>query len=189
MRLLRQPGRSSPKYSGVLNRLVLLSTARFDRLVEQEAIDGAAAYRPADFLADVRKGIWREIEGGPVRIDAYRRNLQNSYIDLLALKLNGRPAVTDDYRALIRIELRDLSAAIGAAQPRALDRQTRAHLADARDQIAKALDPRFAPPASVTTTGFPLGFEQEPNSNPNSVENFDPRDCWPDYAIKIRPRQ
>ena len=166
----------------------LLSTARFDRLVEQEAIDGAAAYRPADFLADVRKGIWREIEGGPVRIDAYRRNLQNSYIDLLALKLNGRPAVTDDYRALIRIELRDLSAAIGAAQPRALDRQTRAHLADARDQIAKALDPRFAPPASVTTTGFPLGFEQEPNSNPNSVENFDPRDCWPDYAIKIRPQ-
>jgi len=61
----------------VLN--TLLSNTRFDRLVEQEAIDGAAAYRPADFLADVRKGIWREIERGPVRIDAYRRNLQDSY--------------------------------------------------------------------------------------------------------------
>ena len=35
-----------------------LSTARVNRLVEQEAIDGDAAYRPTDFLADVRKGIW-----------------------------------------------------------------------------------------------------------------------------------
>src|SRR5215217_5641883 len=126
----------------------LLSNARFDRLVEQEAIDGMAAYKPADFMADLRKGIWSEIEGGPVRIDVYRRNLQNSYIDLLSTKLNGRPAVTDDYRALIKAELRDLSAAIAAATPRALDRQTRAHLADARDQIAKALDPRFAAPAA-----------------------------------------
>jgi len=58
----------------------------FDRLVEQEAIYGAAAYRPADFLADVRKGIWRESNVGPVRIDAYRRNLQDSYLDLLGQK-------------------------------------------------------------------------------------------------------
>ena len=36
--------------------------------------------------------IWSELEGtGPVRIDVYRRNLQNSYIDLLSNKLNVRP--------------------------------------------------------------------------------------------------
>ena len=171
----------------VLNSL--MSNTRFDRLVEQEAIDGAAAYRPADFLADVRKGIWHEIEVAPVRIDTYRRNLQNSYIDLLSQKLNGRPAVADDYRALIRLELRDLSTAIGVAMPRALDRETRAHLADARDQIAKALDPKFVAPASVTTTVFPFGLEGEMNPNPNSFENFRPADCWPDYTITPRPRQ
>jgi Met-zincin/Domain of unknown function (DUF5117)/Domain of unknown function (DUF5118) len=171
----------------VLNSL--LGNTRFDRLVEQEAIDGEAAYRPADFLADVRKGIWREIEVGPVRIDTYRRNLQNSYIDLLSQKLNGRPAVADDYRALIRLELHDLSTAIGLAMPRALDRVTRAHLADARDQIAKALDPKFAAPASVTTTAFPFGLEDEMNPNPNSFENFRPADCWPDYTIKPKSRQ
>jgi len=119
----------------------LLSNSRFDRLVEQEAIDGTASYRPADFMSDVRKGIWSELEGGPVRIDVYRRNLQNSYIDLLSNKLNVRPSVTDDYRALIKAELRDLNAAIAAASARAVDRQTRAHLTNARDQIAKALDP------------------------------------------------
>jgi len=171
----------------VLNSL--LSNARFDRLVEQEAIDGMAAYKPADFMADVRRGIWSELEGaGPVRIDVYRRNLQNSYIDLLSNKLNVRPSVTDDYRALIKAELRDLSTAIAAASARATDRQTRAHLADARDQIAKALDPKFAPPAAPATFTFPFGFDEENQSSSSSWEDFDSRDCWPDYAIRIRPR-
>ncbi len=166
----------------------LLSNTRFDRLVEQEAIDGAASYRPADFMADVRKGIWGEIESGPVRIDVYRRNLQNSYIDLFSAKLNVRPSVTDDYRALIKAELRDLSAAMGAAMPRALDRQTRAHLADARDQIAKALDPKFAPPAPPTPAN-PFGFDDEMKLNSSSFEDYDSRDCWPDYAVRVRPRR
>jgi hypothetical protein len=140
-------------------------------------------------MADVRKGIWKEIEAGPVRIDVYRRNLQNSYIDLLSQKLNGRPAVADEYRALIKAELRDLSAAIAAAAPRAADRETRAHLADARDQIAKALDPKFAPPAPATNVFGPFGFDDEVNSTSSSYEDFDPRDCWPDYAIRIYPRK
>lgn len=160
----------------VLNSL--LSNTRFDRLVEQEAIDGTTAYRPADFMSDVRRGIWSELDAGPVRIDVYRRRLQNSYIDLLSTKLNGRPSVTDDYRALIKQELRDLSASIAAATPRATDRQTRAHLADARDQIAKALDPKFAPPAPTTPAfNFPFGVENEFGFN---------LDCWTDYAIRPR---
>jgi hypothetical protein len=174
----------------VLNSL--LSNARFDRLVEQEAIDGMAAYKPADFMADVRRGIWSELEGaGPVRIDVYRRNLQNSYIDLLSNKLNVRPSVTDDYRALIKAELRDLSSALAAASARASDRQTRAHLADARDQIAKTLDTKFATPAAPATFTFPFGLDDEFSSHPssNSLEDFDYRDCWPDYAVRIRPRE
>ena len=164
----------------------LLSNARFDRLVEQEAIDGVAAYKPADFMDDVRRGIWSELEGaGAVRIDVYRRNLQNSYIDLLSNKLNMRPSVTDDYRALIKAELRDLSTAIAAASGRATDRQTRAHLADARDQIAKALDPKFAPPAAPATFTFPFGFD-DARSSSTSFEDFDSNSCWPDYAIRIR---
>ncbi|HJT67368.1 MAG TPA: zinc-dependent metalloprotease [Pyrinomonadaceae bacterium] len=158
----------------------LLNNARFDRLIEQEAIDGAAAYRPADFMGDLRRGIWKEIEpgAGAVRIDVYRRNLQNSYIDLLSAKLNVRPSVTDDYRALIKAELRDLSNAIGSALQRASDRETRAHLADARDQIAKALDPKFAAPAAPTPA-FVFGFDQQEQEDPYSFN------CWPDYAIRL----
>ena len=160
----------------------LLNNARFDRLVEQEAIDGAAAYRPVDFMSDLRRGIWSEIEApGIVHIDVYRRNLQNSYIDALSAKLNVRPTATDDYRALIKAELRDLNTAIGAALPRATDRATRAHLADARDQIAKALDPKFAPPAAATT-GNPGGRgDGEEEEDPFSFN------CWPDYSIRLKP--
>ena len=161
----------------VLNSL--FSNTRFDRLVEQEAIDGTVAYRPSDFMSDVRRGIWSEIEAGPVKIDVYRRNLQNSYIDLLSNKLNVRPSVTDDYRALIKAELRDLSNALNAAMPRAVDRATRAHLADARDQIAKALDPKFAPPTTPAVPAFPFGFDETDQYNLN---------CWPDHAIRI-PRE
>jgi hypothetical protein len=86
------------------------------------------------------------------------------------------------------MELRDLSAAIGAASARATDRQTRAHLADARDQIAKALDPRFAPPAAPVTAIFPFGFDDEFQFHSStSFEDFDSSNCWPDYAIRIRP--
>ena len=170
------PARVNQAQERVLNSL--LNNARFDRLVEQEAIDGMAAYKPADFMVDVRRGIWSELEGaGPIKIDVYRRNLQNSYIDLLSNKLNVRPSVTDDYRALIKAELRDLSAAIATASARASDRQTRAHLADARDQIAKALDPKFAVPAAAAPAN-PFGFDDEFNFN-----------CWPDYAIRLRPRE
>jgi hypothetical protein len=173
-----EPSGVLARVNGVQERILnsLLSNARFDRLVEQEALDGAAAYKPAELLSDMRRGIWSELEGGPVRIDVYRRNLQNSYIDLLSNKLNVRPSVTDDYRALIKLELRDLSTAIAAAMPRATDRQTRAHLADARDQIAKALDPRFAAPAPAAPQN-PFGFDDEFNFNTS---------CWPDYAIRPR---
>jgi hypothetical protein len=176
--------------TGVLDRIEtaqrrmlngLLNNARIDRLIEQDAVDGAAAYHPADFLGDVRKGVWGELSGGSVKIDAYRRNLQRSYLELLAEKLNGRAAVTDDIRALIRGELRDLNTSIGTAVARTTDRATRLHLLDVRDQIAKTLDPKFPPPAP-TTPASPFGFGGSLDVNP--FVDSEPMVCWPDYAIR-----
>jgi hypothetical protein len=160
----------------VLNSL--LNNARLARLVEQDALDGATSYKPVDFLADVRNGIWRELVAPAPKIDAVRRNLQRAYLDLLADKLNGRQPVTGDARALLRGELRSAQAAIAGAIPRTADRVTRLHLDDARDQIAKALDPRFPPPAPVTAGGNPFGLD---DTDPEQL------DCWPDYAVR-RPK-
>jgi len=163
----------------------LMNPARFARLIEQEAMDGDKAYRPVEFLADVRKGIWGEVNGtgaAAPKIDAYRRNLQRAYLEMMNDRLNGRAAVNDDQRPFIRGELRALNADVARAMVRATDRATRMHLEDVRDQIAKILDPKFAPPAPATPTlPFILGLRGADGEQPN-----DELSCWPDYSIRIR---
>ena len=160
----------------VLNSL--LSTARIGRLVEQEALDGAAAYRPLDFLADVRKGIWSEVyNGAAVKVDAYRRNLQRAYIEMLADRVNGRTAAVDDVRAFFRGELKTLDTDLRTALARAGDRATRLHIDDVRTQIERALDP------TVVETGAPAARATLADDEIFDV-SIDPVSCWVDYAIR-----
>jgi hypothetical protein len=158
------------------NRILtnLLNSARFARLAEQEALDGSRAYSPVEFLATVRKGIWKELDGAQVKIDPYRRELQRSYLQQVNTKLNaeraaatggrggGAPPTPDgepapirvtssgDEKPMYRTELKALSAAITAALAKTTDHETKAHLEASKDEIAKILDPKFAPPAPAT---------------------------------------
>lgn len=167
--------------SGVLDRIrtsqmrvlnSLLSSPRFARLVEEAAIDGNAAYRPAEFLSDVRHGILREVYGTQVKIDAYRRNLQRGYLDLIAGRLNGPQRVNDDERPMLRGELKSLSTEVTAGVAKTTDRNTKLHLEDVRDQIARILDPKFEPSRNAPAVTLPF------------VISADELGCWPDYAIK-----
>jgi Met-zincin len=162
--------------TGVLQRIAnaqksvlntLFNDQRFARLIEQQTVDGNAAYTAAELLATVRKGVWKELDGAQIKIDAYRRNLQNNYLDLINTKLNGSatpsaaggrggggggrggatPAVSEDEKPFFRAELRALSASIASAIGKATDHDTKAHLEGAKDQIARILDPKFLPPA------------------------------------------
>jgi hypothetical protein len=176
----------------------LLNSARFARLVEQEAIDGASSYAPSEFLADVRKGVWKELDSPQVKVDAYRRNLQRAYLDLVNNKLNGPAptppanlppgfptaifATSGDEKPFYRAELKALNASIGSALAKATDRETKAHLEGARDQIAKILDPKFASPSSGAGTGNRgAGGEQLDLflTPPDQLVT-----CWPDYVIR-----
>ena len=163
----------------------LLSSARVLRLVEREAIDGAGAYGPTDFLADVRRGVWTELAGAaPVKIDAFRRNLQRAWLETLAERVNGRQTASDDARALFRQELRLLDAQLQAASGRGTDGVTRAHVADARAQIQRALDPSVQ--AAATTSGpRPASDSLSGITDDDGGVNDLPADvvCWPDYAI------
>jgi hypothetical protein len=174
---------------GVLT--TLLNSARFGRLIEQEALGGDTAYRPVDFLADVRRGIWGEIYGtGTVKTDAYRRNLQRAYLNLLDDKLNGRAAVSDDQRPFLRGELRTLNGDVTKALARTTDRATRMHLEDVRDEIARILDPKFAPPAPAAPTvggAFGRGLEEE-EYDYTQERRTGMAYCWPDYTRRL-PRQ
>lgn len=193
-RMLLEQGLTNPKWAlnpeilrriepeGVVTRMrtahtqilsAMLQPGRMNRLIEQEALEGAKAYAPAEFLSDVRKSVFKELAAPQAKIDAFRRDTQRAYLTLMGQRLNGRTAAGDDARALIRAELRALAAQ--ASRAVAADAVTRAHLEDVRDQIGKILDPKFVAPepasASTSTRGRP------------GVESPDDLHCWEDYGI------
>jgi hypothetical protein len=148
----------------------LMNSARFARMAEQETLDGSLAYSPVDFLATIRKGIWKELDSPQVKIDPYRRELQRSYLQAVNNKLNpppaavvpvlqpageeagrtpARPPASGDEKPLYRVELRALSASLTTAIAKTTDQETKAHLEASKDEIAKILDPL---PAVRTTT-------------------------------------
>ena len=186
---------------GALNRILtiqrtvlmsLLNPLRLTRMEEQEVIDGDRAYKPVELLADMRAGIFTELAGGGPKIDSYRRNLQRAYLDLINERLNGHTAPTlvmgatsaavvatnsnDDTRALFRGELRAIDAQIAARMNAAGDRITGLHLREMHDQIARILDPKFAPQSTsqaATATMRPDGFEEP---------------CWPNLGLEFLPQ-
>ncbi len=184
---------------GVLNRVRnaqnsvlnnLLSSARFARLVEQQTLDGNAAYHPADFLADVRNGVFSELTAQNVTVDAYRRNLQRAYLDIANNKLNAPPPTvpqglpagfaamfmsSGDERAFYRAELREIRAMAEKALANTTDRTTRVHLEGIRDQVEKILDPNARPASNAGANQFAMEM-LELYLNPTS--------CWPDYKIE-----
>jgi hypothetical protein len=140
---------------------LLFNDRRLERLIEFDAVDanGSGSYSLADFLADIRGGIWRELSASSVKIDAVRRELQRSYLAQANNKINPPPftppagfpqqflqqigpaRATSDIRSLFRAELRSIDAGARAALGKTSDRATQAHLEDVRDQIDRILNP------------------------------------------------
>jgi hypothetical protein len=129
-----------------------------------------------EFLGTVRKGVWKELDSPTVKIDAYRRGLQRSYLTLVNGKLNPAPAaaaadaggrgggggrggrgagIPGDEKPMYRAELRTLKASITAALAKTTDHETKAHLEASRDEIDTILDPKFLPaaPAAPAAAG------------------------------------
>lgn len=138
----------------------LFNDRRLERLVEFEALarNRGDVYGLSEMLGDIRTGIWRELSGGSVTIDPFRRELQRSYLTAVAAKINPAPFTppagfppqllnqigparsTSDIRAAFRAELRALDTELAAATSKSSS-ITRAHILDARDQIRRTLNP------------------------------------------------
>jgi hypothetical protein len=167
-RILRrmEPEGTLKRIGGAQSRILsgLLDSDRLARLSEYEALAGTErsrdVYPVPELLADVRRGVWRELSASRVAIDPFRRALQRSYLAQADAKINAVPAIVitpgrtgssrsgvgagpnSDIRALMRGELLDLDVALRDAVVRAVDREARLHILDARAQIRKILDPR-----------------------------------------------
>ena len=171
--------------SGVLARVrnsqrsvlsFLLDGARFTRLVEQNSLDDST-YGPDDFLSDLRQGIWSELSADDVETDAFRRNLQRLYLDLVDTRINGNNSAFNDMRALLGDQLRRLSSEVQSSLRNVDDVETRAHLQDVQNQIAAILDP------GIETAGSDAG----PNGFDSSLDPFNPyvdSGHWVDFGIE-----
>ncbi len=137
----------------------LLNTSRLQRLISSTNRDAASAYRVEEFMDDLRKGIWSELATKKA-IDAYRRNLQKSFVERLGTIVAppatpnlgggivisfGGPAVDpkkSDILSVAKGTLRQVKAEIAAAIPLYTDRMSKMHLQDLNERIDRILNPR-----------------------------------------------
>jgi hypothetical protein len=124
--------------SGLMGQL--LQAGRLDRMSEQAALDGPAAYSPLQFLTDLRAGVWSELSKPAPVINVYRRNLQRSYLDNMDARLDAAGG-SNEVRSLVRGEVRALNAQLQATLPTVTDELTRRHILDCQDEIKTMLDP------------------------------------------------
>jgi len=113
-----------------------------------------------ELFSSLTSAIWAEIGAGtsprsvrPRNVTSVRRDLQRLYLSaLIQMTVSPAPGTPEDARALGRATLAGLGSDIdrALAVPRPdTDAYTRAHLLDARDRIARALDAQM-----IQTTTF-----------------------------------
>jgi hypothetical protein len=155
-----EPTGSIPRVTQAQTSLLnaLLDQGRMNRLVEYDALSTTpgSTYPLTEYLGDVRAGVWGELSQPAPKVDAFRRALQRSYMDLVKTRLNPPTAPADtaggggrgggrggrggagglgDARGVLRGELRALDQLLKLAIPKATDRATRLHLEDMRTEI------------------------------------------------------
>ncbi|MEE8154929.1 MAG: zinc-dependent metalloprotease [Phycisphaerales bacterium] len=157
----------------------LVNARRINRMAEHAENIEYGAYTPAEMLADLRYGVYSELNDRPMDIDIYRRNLQRTYVEMLG-SLIENPSANSDLPALARAELVALGASIESCDSEAADNAiVTAHLRDLSARIEAALDhraTRAAPGATPAPTGRRrAGSEDSPARGWCSVP-FEPQD-------------
>ena len=149
------------EFAGITNRIrstqsrtlnSILDFGKMARLIENEAINGKAAYTLIDMMSDLKGGIWKELYTHKT-IDVYRRNLQLAYLDRISYIMNeeqgsipswARGRVTSvkvsqsDIRTIAVGQLLELKKEIKKHKNRS-DKMTKMHLDMATAKINKIL--------------------------------------------------
>ncbi len=124
-----------------LNRL--LSSARVDRIIKFQAA-GLETYSPVALFNDVKDAVFEELKQRRPEVDAYRRNLQSTMVNLLIAGVeaptSGDDAVSDDYRSLSRATLSGLQDDLERIGNRNGGTLTGVHFQNLASKIAEALD-------------------------------------------------
>lgn len=125
----------------------LLDEDRLIRMVENESFNGNDAYTVLEMLDDLRSGIFSELYKSQA-VDAYRRNLQRTYIELASSQIAELEAeekrnddvIISDIIPLMRAELVQLKSDISSRRFRTSDKMSRIHWNDLLARIDQSLE-------------------------------------------------
>jgi hypothetical protein len=116
----------------------LLMSGRIRRMSEPANAGPGDAYTPLELLADLREGVFEELDGDEIAIGYYGRNLHRAYLGKMIELFEGL-STNSDLSALARTELIEVQTALESAIPRASALE-RAHLHDLLGRIERAFD-------------------------------------------------
>jgi len=122
----------------------LLEKDRLKRMIANEEVNGNKIYTVTKMMKDLRKGIFSELYNA-AKSDAYKRNLQRSFVDVAASyvkQLKNREndeVLKSDIMALMRGELNRLKKDINSRKNRVNHDLTRYHWNDLIARIDEAI--------------------------------------------------
>ncbi|MEM1121784.1 MAG: zinc-dependent metalloprotease [Bacteroidota bacterium] len=121
-----------------LNRL--FDKDRLNRLSENEALNGTAAYTLNDLMGESRRGIFAELKRG-AQPDAFRRNLQRAYLSKMAdlMKLEEAKYDQTDIKSAVRANLKALQNDLKGLK-KMRNAAAKAHFEDIQARIEGILD-------------------------------------------------
>ncbi|WP_037319498.1 zinc-dependent metalloprotease [Salegentibacter sp. Hel_I_6] len=123
----------------------LLDEDRLNRIIANEEVNGDKAYTAVNLMSDLRKGIFSELYSRN-KVDAYRRNLQRSYVDIASEYLrklnaeNNEDLLKSDILPLMRGEMQTLKREINRRKSGINNSLTQYHWEDLIARIDAALD-------------------------------------------------
>ncbi|MCF4101931.1 zinc-dependent metalloprotease [Gillisia sp. M10.2A] len=122
----------------------LLGEERIKRMITNEEQNGSDAYSVLEMIKDLRKGVFSELYKNK-KVDAYRRNLQRSYVDIASAYIanvrtqDNESILKSDIIALMRGDLQSLRYDINSRRSRVNDQLTTYHWKDLIARIDTAL--------------------------------------------------
>lgn len=140
----------------------LLAETRAQRILDNEAANGANSYSLSRLIGDVQGAVFDELHGRVTTIPLQRRTLQLRYLEVMDSRLNGAGGSKSEFRTIARYDLHALYAAIGEKMDQSHDTMTRAHLLACRDRIKEILSGKMGDGSNSagSAASFLLGYDQ-----------------------------
>ncbi len=116
---------------------IMMDDEKLMRIAENETLEPKESYKLSEAFNDIYQSVWSDINSPVIKIDSYKRALQQEYIRILESKLKNQ----NELRAISRNQLTELKSKVNSGITKSGDIYTKAHLQDISMEIERVLNP------------------------------------------------